>query len=1667
MSKLILQISKPAKGDIVGKSIGVTGVLRVDTSLPAGGMWPAITVQKLEVRFGPGGDARTATRSGTAWTTTGSASPNVVGGSALTITAVASGTKTPNDGTAKDPEPGTPVPFTQTTSVAVTLEDHVLETLTISPFTSPVTPDKLPYELLLTGTAGDVSGIKSVEVSLDGGPFEGALLVPAHDVSVWRRQLTLTQGRHPFTVRATDSRSNARTVAAAISVELPFEPGDVEQVFEPTRYLLELLDFATRYVDVGDPAAPLTPALLTKRFHQPFDRLTRSRFFEQATRALPQPRVAVEVLRGHLKPPAPAELDQRFRAQAYRTLLLNVGATYDELRLARTADQRSRQALAIRLGVGTLGERPDCLDELTLSPDAISGEQLENLFGYASTSPTDPLSGPVETADVLLWQRAALAAQWQQEDAAERDGAGEALPIVDPDLVDRSSLAGSDPNDPAFSLWTARRSWIDGKLDAITQEAKAVADPAVRFKRLVASHLGKLDIPGLAARDANGEDIEPDLLPFKLDLEAFRFLARARAALARGLLLDTEWEDVFSILVQVEKRRQYRPWRLEERQVSLVLQPSSFTLVPAPTETVSPWRAPRALAAGWLRTLAARIAQADALEARYALAVAETEVQVLPALRDALIAELGRRHKPQPEPLETAAERLTRELLVDLRSSSGEQTTRVEQALETLQAVLFSARAGRLAADGPGQKTWKVRFEVTPNLDFDAEWEWMGTYASWLAAMRVFAYPENQLLPTLYVGPDLDPPPTKAFAALIAALRKETRLTAETARAAARSYLDQLRTELGAALDKALQKPWELTDERTDEELVALQTTNATFNPVRQHHRELFWLVPVVLAQKLQESRQFQAALDWYRTVYAFHLPPENRRIYRGLQLEDAIISNYGRVPEWLMRQLNPHVFAGQRRNCYTRSTIMSIVSCFLAFGDAEFAQSSVETNARARTLYETAADLLDLPEAQPETGPKVPFPENPVLAALREQSGAGSSKIHRGLNIAGAIIPGFQEKDGGQTTLPSQYRYAILVERAKSLVGIAQQLEAAFLAALEQRDAQTYDAMQADQDLQVARATLTIQDIKVADAQTGVRLAGLQRERAELQEDYFSEQLRGGLSVYEQAGLAGLGAAAYLQSAAGALGIANTAAESAKAAATFGLFGDPLGSAAQALSSLAAAASTGAQIAQTIASYERREQEWRLQRSLAGTDVEIGEQQIQLAQDQLLLARRERALAGVQFDHARAVANFLATKFTNAELFEWMSGVLGRVYAYFLQQATALAQLAEAQLAFERQEPIAGFVKPDYWHDTTGENSAAANDGADRRGLTGSARLLQDIFRLDGYAFETDRRKLHLTQTLSLAQLAAVELQQFRETGILTFATPETLFDREFPGHYLRLIKRVSVSLIALIPPTRGVRATLSASGVSRVVVTRGRFDTATIRREPESIAFTSAINATGMFALESESAMLLPFEGMGVDTVWQLELPKAANPFDYRSIADVLLTIEYTALGSEEYRQTVIRCLGTSFAGDRSFSLRNQFPDVWYELNNADTLDGSLPMRASLTLTDDDFPPHIQDLAIAQLTLFVVRDETLVDELSVAGLQHTTPDGETIEAGAVRTIDGIVSTRRPGGAGWQGLTGADPVGSWELQLEDSPQTRHWFSEGLIDDLVLVFSLTGASPSW
>lgn len=411
------------------------------------------------------------------------------------------------------------------------------------------------------------------------------------------------------------------------------------------------------------------------------------------------------------------------------------------------------------------------------------------------------------------------------------------------------------------------------------------------------------------------------------------------------------------------------------------------------------------------------------------------------------------------------------------------------------------------------------------------------------------------------------------------------------------------------------------------------------------------------------------------------------------------------------------------------------------------------------------------------------------------------------------------------------------------------------------------------------------------------------------------------------------------------------------------------------------------------------------------------------------------------------------------------MAGVLQGVYRYFLQQATSTAQLAASQLAFERQTTPPPYIQANYWRPPDSDAIQPGAAAADRRGLTGSARLLQDIAQLDQYAFDTNRRKLQLTKTLSLAQLLPVEFERFRQTGVLTFATPMEMFDRDFPGHYLRLVKRLRTSVVALVPPTLGIKATLSSGRLTRTVIGGDMFQTVRIQRGPESVALTSPRDATGLFELDTQPEMLGFFEGIGVDGFWEFRMPRAANPFDYQTIADVLITMEYTALSSPDYAAAVMQRLPRTLSADRSYSFRNDFGDAWYDLHNPDAT--AAPLTVAFRIEAADFPPNLEDVRIAHVALFFGRRGGVTAEIAVDRLTLRT-DGETgVVGGAGLTDQGLISTRRGNAGSWMAMIGKSPVGDWRLALPDNALSRALFSDDGVGDILLVITYSGRLPAW
>lgn len=587
----------------------------------------------------------------------------------------------------------------------------------------------------------------------------------------------------------------------------------------------------------------------------------------------------------------------------------------------------------------------------------------------------------------------------------------------------------------------------------------------------------------------------------------------------------------------------------------------------------------------------------------------------------------------------------------------------------------------------------------------------------------------------------------------------------------------------------------------------------------------------------------------------------------------------------------------------------------------------------------------------------------NPIPDYMRMHAEIQLLKIRNCMNISGLkreldpyaapidATSGIPSMIGGgrlnvSSTIPRSatiYRYQFLVERAKQLVSYAQQLEGSLLNALEKRDAEYYTLMKARQDLNISRASVTLNDLRLKEAENGVVLAQYQQDRSQLQVDGLQSMIDAGLNRYEESSINIYRALLLLKTLVIQKDYLLTSAKAATSASYTGVasLATTIGFAyvkaiyESQVTELETTLSTNS----IFASQARREQEWNFQKALAIQDIKIGGQQIKLAEDRVRIVGQEKRIAEMQSSYAEDTVNFLSSKFTNVQLYEWMVRILQRTYDFMLQQATSVAKTAQLQLAFERQESPTGIIQDDYW--VAPADSSGNSDSADRRGLTGSTRLLADIVKLESYAIDTNRRKLQLTKTISLATYFPLEFQQFRETGQFNFQTTLQHFDRDFAGHYLRLIRSVRTSVIALTPPNEGIKATLANTGTSTVIIkANNAFIPVRSRKDPDSVALTSPYNASGMFELQQQDPNIyLPFEGTGVETSWYFEMLKANNPFDFSTIADVLLSIEYTAL--EDYNYKVQKWKEANLNqnnadGSRLFSMRNDFADQWYDLSN-----------------------------------------------------------------------------------------------------------------------------------
>jgi hypothetical protein len=184
------------------------------------------------------------------------------------------------------------------------------------------------------------------------------------------------------------------------------------------------------------------------------------------------------------------------------------------------------------------------------------------------------------------------------------------------------------------------------------------------------------------------------------------------------------------------------------------------------------------------------------------------------------------------------------------------------------------------------------------------------------------------------------------------------------------------------------------------------------------------------------------------------------------------------------------------------------------------------------------------------------------------------------------------------------------------------------------------------------------------------------------------------------------------------------------------------------------------------------------------------------------------------------------------------------------------------------------------------------------KKGLLSGEKLQYDLRRLKTAYLEQNRREFELTKHISLALLDPLALVKLRETGRCFFRLPEEIFDLDYPGHYFRRIKSVSLTLPCVVGPYATISCTLRLLKNSIRINTAngdngyprntddqglpaddGRFIENNI--PVKAIAASNAQNDSGMFELSFRDERYLPFEGAGAVSQWSNSSPSSKqNP-------------------------------------------------------------------------------------------------------------------------------------------------------------------------------------------
>ena len=582
-------------------------------------------------------------------------------------------------------------------------------------------------------------------------------------------------------------------------------------------------------------------------------------------------------------------------------------------------------------------------------------------------------------------------------------------------------------------------------------------------------------------------------------------------------------------------------------------------------------------------------------------------------------------------------------------------------------------------------------------------------------------------------------------------------------------------------------------------------------------------------------------------------------------------------------------------------------------------------------------------------------------------------------------------------------YRFNVMLQKATELCNELKSLGGALLSALEKRDAETISNLRASQESNLLKSIRDLKRQQIDEARANIEALRKARLTTEARYSYYRDIER--ISDSENEQLDDMLTAHRFNTTSQGLQAAASAAYYIPTftTGTSGVYGSPVTTVEFGGSTIGPALQSGATIASMIAaefsyqgmrssivgSYARRWDDWKLQETLASRELDQIDKQIAASEIRLAITEKELENHEQQIADSEAVEEFLRSKYTNEELYNWMIAQSSKVYFQTYKLAYDLAKRAERTYRIELGLNNSDFVRFGYWDNL-------------RKGLLAGEQLALDLKRMDASCLEKNKREYELAKHVSLLQLAPEALIQLRQTGECDFNIPEWWFDLDNPGHYLRRIKNVSLSIPCVTGPYTGVNCTLSLERSETRITALNAADGNSYRRvdnddDPrfaesfglvQSIVVSTAQNDSGLFETNFSDERYLPFENAGVISRWKLRLP--ADPrtdflqFDYDTISDVVLHVRYTARdGGDILRKAALEAVkqetepeSSAVGLTRLFSVRQEFPTAWARFQNQVASDDSL-FPLTLNLRREHYPFWARRLNLVTQVEFFVRSK------------------------------------------------------------------------------------------